>query len=82
MKLRRGFLTYRIKEAGLPWGTGAASADCIVTVQPLFPDELNPEQEAAIDLLLQSNSGDPRTPTGKRMAQWRRRVDDWQPRHG
>jgi len=82
MKLRRGYLTYRIKEAGLPWGTGESSADCIVTVQPLFPDELNPEQEAAIDHLLRSNSGDARTPAGKRMAQWRRRIDDWSARRG
>ncbi|GAB1383328.1 hypothetical protein MASR1M50_16480 [Burkholderiales bacterium] len=41
MRLRRGHLNYRIRNAGLPWTTEAAAADCIVTVVPLFPDELS-----------------------------------------
>src|SRR5205085_10278398 len=34
MRLRRGHLTYRIK------GHGMGDADCLVSVVPLFPDEL------------------------------------------
>ncbi|MEI2745446.1 MAG: DnaJ domain-containing protein [Ottowia sp.] len=41
MRLRRGHLNYRIRNAGLPWTTEAAAADCIVTVVPMFPDELS-----------------------------------------
>ena len=57
MKLRRGYLSYRIKDAGLPWASDAQAADCIVTVVPMFPQEFSREQEAAIDRLVASNSG-------------------------
>ncbi|HMN21056.1 MAG TPA: DnaJ domain-containing protein [Ottowia sp.] len=82
MRLRRGHLNYRIRNAGLPWADNAQAADCIVTVVPLFPDELNPEQEAAIDRLVASNSGTAGTPAGDRMAAWGRLVDSWQGRSG
>ena len=80
MKLRRGHLNYRIKNAGLPWTGEAAPGDCIVTVVPLFPQEFSQEQEAAIERLVASNSGAPGTPAGDRMAAWNRLVDNWQDR--
>ena len=80
MKLRRGYLSYRIKNAGLPWTNEAEAADCIVTVAPMFPEEFSPEQEAAIDQLVTSNSGAAGTPAGDRMAAWTRLVDSWQDR--
>lgn len=78
MKLRRNHLSYRIKNAGLPWTNETEAADCIVTVVPMFPDELSREQETAIDRLVASNSGTPGTPAGDRMAAWTRLVDSWQ----
>lgn len=81
MKLRRGYLSYRIKSAGLPWTNEAEAADCIVTVVPIFPEELNGEQEAAIDRLVASNSQMVGTPAGDRMAAWIRWVDNWQNRY-
>ena len=80
MRLRRGHLNYRIRNAGLPWTGEAAAADCIVTVVPLFPDELSPEQETAIDRLVASNSGTAGTPAGDRMAAWNRVVGGWRDR--
>jgi DnaJ-class molecular chaperone len=80
MKLRRGSLSYRIKHAGLPWTDGAEAADCIVTIAPMFPEEFSPEQEAAIDQLVTSNSGTAGTSAGDRMAAWTRLVDSWQDR--
>lgn len=80
MRLRRGHLNYRIRNAGLPWADGAEAADCIVTVVPLFPDELSAQQEAAIDRLVASNSGTAGTAAGDRIAAWRRRVMRWQDR--
>ena len=80
MRLRRGHLNYRIRNAGLPWTGEAAAADCIVTVVPLFPDELSPEQETAIDRLVASNSGTAGTPAGDRMAAWTRVVSGWRDR--
>lgn len=82
MRLRRGHLNYRIKNAGLPWANEADAADCIVTVVPMFPEELSPEQEAAIDRLVASNSGTAGTLAGDRMAAWGRLVDGWQDRRG
>ncbi|WP_427911464.1 DnaJ domain-containing protein [Ramlibacter sp. MMS24-I3-19] len=78
MRLRRGVLNYRIKAAGLPWLDGAACADCIVTVVPLFPEEFGAEQEALVDRLVASNSGAVGTATGQRMAAWSAQLADWQ----
>jgi DnaJ-class molecular chaperone len=78
MKLQRGHLGYRIKGAGLPWGSAGQAGDCIVTVVPLFPQEFNAGQDKAIDQLVAGNTGAASTPAGEHMAQWRRRVDRWQ----
>lgn len=80
MKLQRGHLNYRIKNAGLPWTNEAEAADCIVTVVPMFPDEFSQEQEAAIDRLVTSNSGMAGTSAGDRMVAWNRMVSSWQDR--
>ena len=82
MRLQRGSLSYRIKNAGLPWMNEAAAADCIVTVVPMFPEEFSREQDAAIDRLVASNSGAAGTPAGDRMVEWSRLVDSWQKRRG
>lgn len=82
MKLRRDYLSYRIKGAGLPWGEGGAAGDCIVTVVPIFPQELSRQQEAAIDRLVASNSGSPATPAGERLAAWDSVLQGWQARLG
>jgi hypothetical protein len=47
MRLRRGFLTYRIKGQGWPLPAGDERADCIVTVDPQFPEELSSQQASA-----------------------------------
>lgn len=80
MKLRRGFLSYRIKGAGLPWTADGEPADCIVTVAPLFPQEFSRDQEAAIDRLVTSNSEAAGTQAGDRMAEWKRSLEGWQRR--
>ena len=82
MKLRRGSLSYRIKNAGLPWTNAPEAADCIVSVVPMFPQEFSQEQEGAIDALVASNSGTAGTPAGDRMAVWNRLVERWQDSRG
>lgn len=72
MRLRRGFLTYRIKGQGWPPAAGGERADCIVTVVPQFPEELSGPQAALVDRLVASNAADPQ------LADWRRRVANWQ----
>lgn len=80
MRLQRGILNYRIRAAGLPWQDGAARADCIVTVAPLFPEEFSREQEALVDRLVASNTAAAGTASGDRMARWSRQVASWQAR--
>jgi molecular chaperone DnaJ len=82
MRLRRGFLTYRIKGQGCPTGSGGERADCMVTVDPLFPEELGREQETLVNRLVASNSGSARTDAGERVAAWRQRIAGWQSRVG
>lgn len=77
MKLQRGHLVYRIRGQGFPSRPAGARADCLVTVSPLFPDALSPEQEAQVDRLVALNSGDAATLAGERMAAWRERVGSW-----
>jgi len=78
MKLRRGALGYRIKGAGLPWQGDGTPADCIITVVPLFPPAFSPAQEAAIDRLVATNSGQAGSAAGDRMAEWHRLVARWE----
>lgn len=80
MRLRRGTLNYRIKEAGLPWQDSGACADCIVTVVPLFPDDFSPEQDALVDRLVATNSGAAGTACGDRMARWAEQISSWRAR--
>jgi molecular chaperone DnaJ len=80
MRLRRGILNYRIKAAGLPWQAGAACADCIITVAPLFPEAFNEEQDALIDRLVATNSGATGTASGDRMSHWASQMERWQAR--
>ncbi|GAC1527898.1 MAG: molecular chaperone DnaJ [Ramlibacter sp.] len=80
MRLRRGTLHYRIKGAGLPWQNSDARADCIITVAPLFPDDLSRQQQAIIDHLVASNTGAPGTAAGHRMAAWDCQLANWRAR--
>ena len=78
MRLRRGYLSYRIKGKGLPAENGEAG-DVMVTVVPLFPEQLDKRQEALVDQLVTANTGG-RTAAGQRMAAWKAAVQRWQAR--
>lgn len=78
MRLKRGYHTYRIKAHGFPLAGGDARADCIVTVLPLFPEAFSKQQEARIDRLIATNTGEAGSAVGKRMAAWKRSLEQWQ----
>jgi DnaJ-class molecular chaperone len=78
MRLKRGFLTYRIKGHGLPGEAG--DADCMITVVPLFPEELGPEQQLLVDRLVAGNTGARGTTVGERMAAWQAQLTGWKAR--
>jgi DnaJ-class molecular chaperone len=77
MRLQRGALTYRIRAAGFPTSPSGAHADCLVSVVPLFPAEWAEGQEALLDALIQTNTGDETTDAGARAEAWKRTVAAW-----
>jgi DnaJ-class molecular chaperone len=78
MRLQRGALTYRMRAAGFPAAPGEARADCLVTVVPLFPAQWTPGQEALLDALVDTNTGDAGSDAGARAHAWQRMVAGWQ----
>ena len=64
MRLRRNFLTYRLK------GHGLGGAEWLVTIVPLFPEELGAEQQLLIDRLVAGNTGARTTKAARRLAEW------------
>jgi DnaJ-class molecular chaperone len=77
MRLQRGALTYRIREAGFPASPSAGHADCLVSVVPLFPAEWAERQEALLDALIQTNTQDETTDAGVQAQAWNRTVAAW-----
>ncbi|MBC5785749.1 DnaJ domain-containing protein [Ramlibacter sp. USB13] len=77
MRLQRGALTYRIREAGFPVRPSGARADCLVSVTPLFPAEWSERQAALLDALIHSNTQDESTEAGARVRAWNRMVAAW-----
>lgn len=80
MKLDRGHLVYRLRGQGYPVERGGARGDCLVRIEPLFPPGLGDEQEALLDRLVATNSGDPASAAGARCSAWRQALQDWQER--
>jgi DnaJ-class molecular chaperone len=80
MRLKRGHLGYRIKGQGFPSERSGPRADCIVTVVPLFPEELSSKQEAQIDRLIATNSCAADTAAGNRVSEWNQGLEKWQSR--
>ena len=58
MRLQRGARTYRIGGEGFPAAPSGHPADCLVSVVPLFPPEWTTRQQALLDKLVASNTGD------------------------
>ena len=52
LALRRDRLTYRLPGEGYPTGRSGARGDQVVTVQPLFPEQLSADQEILLDQLI------------------------------
>lgn len=80
MRLQRGALTYRMKEAGFPARPSGPRADCLVTVVPLFPAEWTDQQQAYVDALVESNTGDASTDAGAKARSWEKQVAAWRER--
>ncbi len=77
MRLQREHRVYRIRGQGFPVGQDGPRADCIVTVDPLFPQEWGKDQEALLERLIAGNTRKRGTPAGERMAAWDAAVRRW-----
>jgi molecular chaperone DnaJ len=77
MRLQRDHRLYRIRGHGFPVAQDGPRADCIITVDPLFPEELGKDQEALFERLIASNTRRRGTPAGERMAAWDATVRRW-----
>jgi len=82
MRLQRGALTYRMKDAGFPVRPSGPHADCLVSVVPLFPAEWTDGQQALLDALIESNTGDEASEAGGRARAWHAQVTAWRSRQG
>jgi molecular chaperone DnaJ len=80
MRLQRGALTYRIKDAGFPVVPSGARADCFVSLVPLFPDPWDEQQDALLDALIATNTADESTDAGARAQAWQQTVAAWRRR--
>jgi len=70
MRLQRGALTYRIGGEGFPAAPSGHRADCLVSMAPLFPPESTTRQQALLDKLVASNTGDRASDAGARARAW------------
>jgi DnaJ-class molecular chaperone len=77
MRLQRDHRVYRIRGQGFPVAQDGARADCIVTVDPLFPQEWGKDQEALLERLIAANTRKRGTPAGERIAAWDAAVRRW-----
>lgn len=71
MRLRRAHRSYRLRGQGFP-DRGGARGDCVVTIEPRFPDSLSAEQEALLERLSAAGTAP--------LADWQRRLRAWERR--
>jgi molecular chaperone DnaJ len=77
MRLQRGRHVYRLRGQGLLLQrSGTARGDYLVTVEPVFPEELSAEQQALLDQLVQSSIAAQERAAGP-LRDWRRTVEAW-----
>jgi molecular chaperone DnaJ len=78
LALRRDRLTYRLPGEGYPTGRSGARGDQVVTVQPVFPEQLSADQEILLDQLIASSSGHGAAAPDERLRAWHRGLRAWE----
>lgn len=77
MRLHRDALVYRLRGQGFPRSVRGLRGDYLVRVQPVFPTQEDPAQQALLDLLLtrstEALAADPSQPLGA----WQHRLQGW-----
>lgn len=78
MRLSRDRLSYCLEGLGFPVQRRASCADQLVTVVPLFPEQLGTDQEILLDQLIAASSGSGGTASGDRIQAWNRGLLAWE----
>ncbi|WP_286560035.1 DnaJ C-terminal domain-containing protein [Variovorax brevis] len=77
LQLRRDQVTYRLKGQGFPVARRGVRADHLITVLPIFPDQLSADQEILLDQLLATTSGNG-AQADARIRAWNRGLRAWE----
>ncbi len=73
MRLRRAHRSYRLRGQGFP-DRGGVRGDCVVTIEPRFPESLSAEQESLLERLSAAGAA-PLDDWQRRLRAWERRRD-------
>lgn len=69
MRLRRAHRSYRLRGQGFPDRSGVRG-DCVVAIEPRFPEQLSAEQEALLERLSATGAAP--------LADWKRKLRSWE----
>jgi molecular chaperone DnaJ len=78
LQLNRDLLSYRLKGQGFPVQRRGARADQLVTLMPVFPQQLSTDQQILLDQLLATTSGAGGEALDERLRTWNRNLRAWE----
>lgn len=78
LDLRRDRLSYRLPGAGYPGARGGPRGDQVVTVKPIFPEQLSADQQALLDQLIATSSGAGAAGIDERLRGWNQSLRAWE----
>lgn len=78
MQLSRDRLSYRLKGQGFPLERRGPRADQLVTLAPVFPEQLSTDQEILLDQLIAASSGADGQASDPRLRAWNRGLRAWE----
>jgi molecular chaperone DnaJ len=78
LQLSRDLLSYRMKGHGFPVQRRGARGDQLVTLVPIFPQQLSTDQQILLDQLLATSSGAGGEALDERLRAWNRGLRVWE----
>jgi molecular chaperone DnaJ len=78
LQLNRDLLSYRLKGQGFPVQRRGTRGDQLVTLVPIFPQQLSTDQQILLDQLLATSSGAGGEALDGRLRAWNRDVRAWE----
>jgi molecular chaperone DnaJ len=78
MQLSRDRLSYRLEGQGFPVERRGSRGDHVITLVPIFPDQLSTDQEILLDQLSATTSGAGGHPSDARLRAWNRGLRTWE----